>query len=78
MLRELAEMDRKIGTISLIVCSILTGQTYRRVGIHWTALGATWGGMRMEIRFSRKGRTPRLMLYHDSHKCKGAIVDMRI
>jgi hypothetical protein len=34
--------------------------------------------MRMEIRFSRKGRTPRLMLYHDSHKCKGAIVDMRI
>jgi hypothetical protein len=34
--------------------------------------------MRMEIRFSRKGRMPRLMLYHDRHKCKGAIVDMRI
>jgi len=63
--------------LSLIVYTILMGKIYRESCPRWTALGARWGQINLEMRFYHKGEA-KLLLYRKSRQHKGKFLDLTL
>jgi len=64
-------------TLSLIIYTILMGTSYRDSCPRWTALGARWGKLNLEMRFYHKGQA-KLLLYQKSKQPNGKLLDITL
>ena len=69
------KIDQK--TLSLIIYTILIGTSYRDSCKRWTALGARWGKLHLELRFYHTGQA-KVLAYRKANPLKGKLLDITL
>ena len=64
-------------TLSLIIYTILTGTSYRDSCPRWTALGARWGKLHLELRIYHTGKA-KVLAYRTSGPLRGKLLDVTL
>jgi hypothetical protein len=69
------KIDQK--TLSLIIYTILMGRMYQDSCPRWTAIGARWGRIRLEVRFYHTGMA-KVLAYSEAKQLKGKLLDITL